>query len=161
MMNKQTQTSNPLIYDRAAVPWRRRSVQKLLDAFAWLGWLSLWMPVTNAMYKIIFAQNLVGDPILTDLWQQVALGATVFIGLWLLFIGWTKLARRRVVRTRFAQRHRVASHRKKSGLCPNELAQTFSLDRELLLGWQTLQVMVAHHSEDTGWLYQIQKYQPR
>jgi poly-beta-1,6-N-acetyl-D-glucosamine biosynthesis protein PgaD len=156
MMNTQTLTSNPLIYDRAAVPWRGRSLQKLLDVLAWTGWLSLWMPVTIAMYKIIFEQHVSGDPILTDLWRQVSLSATMFISLWLLFVGWTKLVRRRAVKTRFAQRHCTVSRMKKSELCLNKLAHTFSLDKELLLGWQALQVMVAHHSEDTGWLCRIQ-----
>jgi poly-beta-1,6-N-acetyl-D-glucosamine biosynthesis protein PgaD len=156
MMNTQTHNSNPLIYDRAAVPWRGRSLQKLLDIVAWTGWFSLWMPVTIAMYKIIFEQHVSGDPILTDLWRQVSLSATMFISLWLLFVGWTKLARRRAVRLRFSQRRHATKQLGNPAICLDKLANTFSLDKELLLGWQSMQVMVAHHSEDTGWLHQIQ-----
>lgn len=156
MTNTQTLTANPLIYDRAVVPWRGRSIQKLLDVCAWTGWILLWMPVTIAIYKIVFEQPISGDPILTDLWRQVLLSVTMFISLWLLFIGWTKLARRRAVRARFAQRRHATRQLSKPALCLDKLAHTFLLNRELLLGWQALQVMVAHHSEDTGWLCQIQ-----
>jgi poly-beta-1,6-N-acetyl-D-glucosamine biosynthesis protein PgaD len=153
-MNQATKQANPLIYDRAMVPWRRRIFQKGLDIVAWAGWLLLWMPVLLALYQLIFGQYQINDPIFKGLWQHASLGFAMFVGMWLLFIGWTKLMHRRVV-----MRRRNERRQKKAGLCPDKLAHTFSLDRELLLGWQAMQVMIAHHAEDTGWLHQIEATQ--
>jgi poly-beta-1,6-N-acetyl-D-glucosamine biosynthesis protein PgaD len=144
-MNSTLLPSRHLIFDTTQIPMGRRFMLKFLDFAAWGGWLFLWLPLLNSVYDLSFASN----SLLNGFLNALGFGIVLLLAILVLFMAWTQL------QVKSAVSLRRGLDRARDILHIDQLAASFSLKKEALSDWQDSQVMVAHHSEDTGWLEHI------
>lgn len=143
-----SRTLKPLIFDITGIPWPRRYLQRLINAAGWSLWLLLWMPITSSAQKLLSDGGQM-DPALIGLLDAIALGALAVLLMAIAFAGWSQNQRRGAL----APRRRL--QRARCFLKTEVLAKVFAIDHRSLCRWQGSQVVLAHHSDDTGWLQTI------
>jgi poly-beta-1,6-N-acetyl-D-glucosamine biosynthesis protein PgaD len=138
----------PLIFDSSHIPWSKRMVFRLLDATGWSLWLLLWVPMTSSAQRLLSNGGEM-DLTLTGLRDAVGFGAMAVFAMAVVFAGWTQNQRcsALAIRRRLRRARRL--------LNPEVLAKVFALSHQSLSKWQDSQIMLAHHSDDTGWLQHI------
>lgn len=136
------------VYDTARVPWVKRFALKTLDILAWSAWLLLWLPLLTGLIALFSGQSHI-DPVLINFGKVLGFGALFLVIMWLLFMTWS------AVRDIGLSHLRNTLNRTKSALHIGQLAKVFALQEDTLRDWQKSQIMLAHHSEDTGWLQHI------
>jgi poly-beta-1,6-N-acetyl-D-glucosamine biosynthesis protein PgaD len=142
------QSTKPLIFDTSRVPWCKRYLLRLIDATGWGLWLLLWMPLTLSAEKLLSSGGHM-DSALAGLLGAVGFGALAVLVMAAAFLGWTLLQRLGAL----ALRRRLS--RARQFLKSEVLAKAFSINHQSLSQWQDSQIMLAHHSDDTGWLQHI------
>jgi poly-beta-1,6-N-acetyl-D-glucosamine biosynthesis protein PgaD len=138
----------PLIFDASCVPWPKRYLLRLMDATGWGLWLLLWLPMASSAEKLMRSGGQM-DSALGGLLYAVGLGALAVLVMAAVFLGWTLNQRRGALALR--RRLRRARHFLKIEV----LAKVFAINHQSLSKWQDSQIMLAHHSDDTGWLQHI------
>ena len=138
----------PLIFDTAGIPWPKRYFLKLINATGWGLWLLLWLPVTSSAQKLLSSGGQM-DSALIGLVDAIAFGALAVLLMAAAFAGWSQNQRRGALAVRRQLR------RARKFLKTELLAQVFAIDHRSLSKWQNSQIMLAHHSDDTGWLQTI------
>jgi poly-beta-1,6-N-acetyl-D-glucosamine biosynthesis protein PgaD len=142
------QSTKPLIFDTSRVPWCKRYLLRLIDVTGWGLWLLLWMPLTLSAEKLLSSGGHM-DSALAGLLDAVGFGALAVLLMAAAFLGWTLKQRLGAL----ALRRRLSRARR--FLKPEVLAKAFSINHQSLSQWQDSQIMLAHHSDDTGWLQHI------
>ncbi len=145
-------TRSPLasfVFDTAHVPWVKRFLLKMLDVIAWGAWLLLWLPLITGLIALFSGQSRGLDPVLVSFAKALGFGAFFLLMMWLVFIAWL------AIRDINFMLIRNTFKRTKQVLHINQLAKVFALKEDALQDWQKSQIMLAHHSEDTGWLEHI------
>lgn len=145
--------TRPLIFDDAHVPRARRLWLALLTVCAWTVWLRLWWPVARGVWRHAFAADAAAsavEPGVAQFLDQLHACANFFGVMWLGCAAWF------LVRHRHAGARAAAPDDRAFGLSSRQLAAGFALEDRLLRHWQTVQVAVAHHAEDTGWLCHLE-----
>ena len=140
--------SKPLIFDTAGIPWPKRYLQRLLNATGWSLWLLLWLPITSSAQKLLSSGGQM-DSALIGLLDAIALGALAVLVMAAAFLGWSQNQRRGALTV--GRRLRRA----RCFLKTEVLAKVFAIDHQSLSKWQDSRIMLAHHSDDTGWLQTI------
>ena len=143
-----SKTAKPLIFDTSRLPWPKRYLLRLIDATGWSLWLLLWLPITTSAQKL-FSSGGQMDSALVGLLDAIAFGALAVLVMAAVFVSWTQNQSRSALTLR--RRLRRARHFLKTEL----LAKVFAINHQSLKSWQDSQIMLAHHSEDTGWLQHI------
>ena len=138
----------PLIFDCSLVPWPKRYGLRAINAAGWSLWLLLWMPVSSSAQKLL-AGGAPLDAALAGLFSAISFGALAVLTMAALFAGWTFNQRRGAL----ALRRRL--QRARRFLKTEVLAKVFAINHQSLSQWQDSQIMLAHHSDDTGWLQHI------
>ena len=138
----------PLIFDSARIPWPKRYFQRLINATGWSLWLLLWLPVTSSAQKLLSTGGQL-DSELIGLINATSFGALAVLIMSVVFAGWSQNQRRGDLAP---QRRLRRAH---CFLKTELLAKVFAIDHRSLCKWQDSQVMLAHHSDDTGWLQTI------
>ncbi len=137
------------VFDTARVPWLKRFLQKALDVLAWGAWLLLWLPLLTGLTALISGHSQGLDPVLVGFAKAIGIGAAFLGVMLLLFTAWTVARRVSLLNIR------QSISQTKQMLHIDHLAKAFSLQKDVLEDWQQTQIMLAHHSEDTGWLQHI------
>lgn len=145
----QLKPLKPLIFDRSLVPWPRQYGLHLINAAGWCLWLLLWMPVSLSAQKLWVGSE-PPDAVLAGLFSAIGFGVLAVVLMTALFAGWTVNQRRAAL----ALRRRL--QRARRFLKTDVLAKVFALNHQSLSQWQDSQIMLAHHSDDTGWLKHIE-----
>jgi poly-beta-1,6-N-acetyl-D-glucosamine biosynthesis protein PgaD len=148
-MNHANVQRASFIFDTSRVPWLKRFLLKMLDVLAWGAWLLLWLPLLTGLVALLDGQSQGLNPVLTGFAKAVGIGAAFLGVMWLLFMAWTVVRRVNMLSIRQSISHT------KHILHVDHLAKTFLLQKDVLQDWQQTQIMLAHHSEDTGWLQHI------
>jgi poly-beta-1,6-N-acetyl-D-glucosamine biosynthesis protein PgaD len=148
-MNHASVQHASFIFDTSQVPLLKRFLLKMVDVMAWGAWLLLWLPLLTGLVALLGGQSLRPDSVLVGFATAIGIGMA-FLGLmWLVFMAWTVAQR-----TNMQSIRESISHTKHI-FHIDHLAKTFLLPKDVLQDWQETQVMLAHHSEDTGWLQHI------
>lgn len=151
-----TATSKPLIFTDAQVPRAHRCSLTVITALCWFGWLDLWLPMLHR-----FAQGKSASPALAQLdaeygvlIEQASLSGVFFVTVAAVFASWigVRFASRAVI----ARLQRSARAQAAAPLSSRQLAASFQLEHALLQQWQSVQVAIAHHADDTGWLRHVE-----
>ena len=137
------------VFDTSRVPWIKKLLLKMLDVLAWSAWLLLWLPLITGLTAFFNNPSRGIDPVLISFVKALGFGAVLLLTMWLLFMAWSG------VRDISFMRIRHTLTRTKQALHIDQLAKVFSLKEDALQDWQKSQIMLAHHSEDTGWLEHI------
>jgi poly-beta-1,6-N-acetyl-D-glucosamine biosynthesis protein PgaD len=148
-MNHTNTQRASFIFDTSRVPWLKRFLLKMLDVMAWGAWLLLWLPLLTGLVALLSNQSKGLDPVLVGFAKALGIGAAFLGVMWLLFTAWTVVRRMNMLSIR------QSISRTKHILHIDNLAKTFLLKEDVLQDWQQTQIMLAHHSEDTGWLQHI------
>jgi poly-beta-1,6-N-acetyl-D-glucosamine biosynthesis protein PgaD len=148
-MNRAHSPLVSFVFDTARVPWVKRFLLKMLDVLAWTAWLLLWLPLITGLVALFKDQTRAIDPVLISFVKALGFGAVLLLTMWLLFMAWSG------VRDINFMRIRHTLNRTKQALHIDQLAKVFALKEDALQDWQKSQIMLAHHSEDTGWLEHI------
>lgn len=144
-MNTAITAEQAFIFDTSQVPWSRRYTLKLLDALAWCGWALLWLPLVYSLNEVSLGNNAAA----AGFFSALGFGVLLLGGLWLIFMVWARIQANGSLSIRRSLR------RARKMLHIDQLAATFLLQKDVLSEWQGSQIMVAHHSEATGWLEHI------
>jgi poly-beta-1,6-N-acetyl-D-glucosamine biosynthesis protein PgaD len=148
-MNHTNAQLASFIFDTSRVPWLKRFLLKMLDVMAWGAWLLLWLPLLTGVVALLNDQSKGLDPVLVGFAKTLGFGVAFLGVMWLLFMVWT------LVRRVSLHSIRQSINQTKGMLQIDNLANAFSLKKDVLQDWQKSQIMLAHHSEDTGWLQHI------
>ena len=141
-------TLTPLVFDCSHVPWTTRYVLRLVNATGWSLWLLLWIPVTPTALHLLAG----GAPLqnaLVGLMGAILFGTLAVLIMAALFFVWGLFQHRGAL----ALRRRLQRARRFLNI--EVLANVFALNHQSLSHWQDSQIMLAHHSDDTGWLQHI------
>ena len=145
-------TRSPLVsfvFDTAHVHWVKRFLLKMLDVMAWGAWLLLWLPLITGLIALFNGQSRGLSPMLVSFVKALGFGAFFLLFMWLIFMAWL------AIRDINFMLIRNTFKRTKQVLHIDQLAKVFALKQDALQDWQKSQIMLAHHSEDTGWLEHI------
>ena len=141
-------SSKPLIFDSSRVPWGKRYFLLLIDATGWALWLLLWLPMTSSAQKLLASGGRI-DAVLLGFIGAVGFGALAVLIMVAVFAGWTQNQHRSAL----ALKRRL--RRARNFIKTDVLAKLFAINHQSLSRWQNSQIMLAHHSDDTGWLQTI------
>lgn len=143
-------SSKPLVFDSSRVPWGRRYLLRLLDITGWTLWLLLWLPMTSSAQKFLGSGGRIHIALL-GLFSAVGFGALAVLIMVAIFAGWTQNQHRCALSLKRKLR------RARNLLEAEVLAKLFAINHQSLSRWQNSQIMLAHHSDDTGWLQHIEE----